>query len=507
MKIINNFFSWLIKKRLHQIELFKQYPVEVQQDWFKKLIDNGIHTDFGNAFHFKKISSIAEYQEIVPVSTYENLQPFIEKVHKGKQKVLWPTEVKWFARSSGTTGSKSKFIPVSYEALEECHYKAGKDMLAIYCSNYPETNVFTGKGIGVGGSHQIHEVNSEEYYTGDLSAILMQNLPFWAEILRTPDISIALMDEWEEKIDKIASTTINQNVVHLSGVPSWSLLLLEYILKKSGKRYIDEIWPEFEVYFHGGVNFAPYRKRFKDLFSKSSPRLMETYNASEGFFGLEDVVNSGELLLMLDYGIFYEFIPLSEIDNPYPPALTLEKVETGKTYAMIITTNGGLWRYLIGDTIEFTSLNPFRLKIMGRTKSFINIAGEELMVDNADYALSEACQKTGAIIAEYTAGPCSTKSSGRAYHQWMMEFIVPPKDLNFFTEVLDNALKSRNSDYEAKRYKNMILSIPIVEELPKGTFYNWLKSKGKLGGQNKVPRLSNNDHIIKELIVLKHQQL
>lgn len=372
-------------------------------------------------------------------------------------------------------------------------------MLAMYCNNYPETSIFTGKALGIGGSHTIYEVNSEEYYTGDLSAILMKNLPFWAEFIRTPDLSIALMDEWEQKIDMIARTTVSQNVASIQGVPSWSLLLMEHVLKVSGKQYIDDVWPGFEVYFHGGVHFGPYRKRFLSLFRSKQPRLMETYNASEGFFGLEDAPGSGELLLMLDYGIFFEFVPLNELDSPFPKALTLENVEKGKTYAMLITTNGGLWRYLIGDTIEFTCLKPFRIRIKGRTKSYINIAGEELMVDNAEQAMNEACEKTNAIINEFTAAPFMDKEKNITAHHWLVEFTIPPKDLNFFAEVLDNALKSLNSDYEAKRYKNMILAFPLVEQLPAGTFYKWLRKKGKLGGQNKIPRLSNSNDIILEI--------
>jgi len=499
MKFINSIFSWIIKKRLHQIELFVRYPEEVQLEWFKKLIENGAFTEFGTQYNFKDIHSISDFQQRVPVCTYDEFKPWIDKVLNGQQRVLWPSEVKWFAKSSGTTGDKSKFIPVSYEAIEECHYNAGKDMLAIYCNNYPETRVFTGKIIGVGGSHAIHEVNNEEYFTGDLSAILMKNLPFWAEFIRTPDLSIALMDEWEEKIERIVQITIHKNVVSISGVPSWSLLLLEHVLKVSQKKYIDEVWPEFEAFFHGGVNFSPYRERFYNMFSGTKPRLMETYNASEGFFALEDVIDSGELLLMLDYGIFFEFIPLSELGNPFPKALTLVDVEIGVNYAMIISTNSGLWRYLIGDTVEFTSKQPFRIKITGRTKSFINLAGEELMVDNSDRAIADACSKTGAVVNEYTAGPVFGSVRAKAAHHWLIEFKKAPNDLNFFTEMLDNALKKYNSDYEAKRYKNLILDIPLVESIPEGAFYHWLKEKGKLGGQHKVPRLSNSPLILQEI--------
>jgi len=501
MKFINSLFSWFIRKRLHQIELFMLYPEEVQLDCFTMLLENGKNTDFGKKYKFSEITNIKQFQQRVPVHTYEDMQPYIEQIRQGKHQVLWPSEIKWFAKSSGTTGSKSKFIPVSWEALEECHYKAGKDMLAIYCNNYPETKFFTGKSLGVGGSHSIHEINSEEYYTGDLSAILMKNLPFWAEIIRTPDISIALMDEWEEKIDLIVETTLTQNVASISGVPSWSLLLLDRVLQASGKKTIHEVWPDFEVFFHGGVNFAPYKQRFFDMFSpEKRPRLMETYNASEGFFALEDIPGSEQLLLMLDYGIFFEFIPIAEVGKPFPQALTLPEVELEKNYALVISTNGGLWRYLIGDTIEFTNLNPFRIKITGRTKSFINLAGEELMVDNSDKAITEASQKTGAIVSEYTAGPHIDKENGITTHRWLIEFSVAPSDLNFFAEILDNSLKSLNSDYEAKRYKDMILTKPIIENVPPKTFYNWLKMKGKLGGQNKVPRLSNNNQILLEVL-------
>jgi hypothetical protein len=501
MKFINSFFSWFIRKRLHQIELFMLYPEEVQLDCFNMLIDNGKNTDFGRKYKFSDITSIKQFQQQVPIHTYEDTQPYIEQIRQGKHQVLWPSEIKWFAKSSGTTGSKSKYIPVSWEALEECHYKAGKDMLAIYCNNYPETKLFTGKSLGVGGSHSIHEINSEEYYTGDLSAILMKNLPFWAEFIRTPDMSIALMDEWEEKIDLIVETTLSQNVVSISGVPSWSLLLLDRVLQASGKKTIHEVWPEFEAFFHGGVNFSPYKQRFFEMFSPDKkPRTMETYNASEGFFALEDIPGSEQLLLMLDYGIFFEFIPINEVGKPFPQSFTLPEIEMGKNYAVVISTNGGLWRYLIGDTVEFTNLNPFRIKITGRTKSCMNLAGEELMVDNSDRAITEASNKTGAIVSEYTAGPHIDKENGITTHRWLIEFSVAPSDLNFFAEVLDNSLKSLNSDYEAKRYKDMILSEPIVEAIPQNTFYNWLKMKGKLGGQNKVPRLSNNNQIILEVL-------
>ena len=481
------------------MDFFMRYPVEVQEELLKKLLDFASNTEFGRQYRMHEIQTITDFQQRIPVHTYDDLKPYIEKIRQGNQQVLWPSEIKWFAKSSGTTSDKSKYIPVSWEALEDCHYKAGKDMLAVYCNNYPDTKIYTSKSIGVGGSHSIHEVNSEEYYTGDLSAILMQNLPFWAELIRTPDLSIALMSEWEEKIEKIVNTTIDKNVTSLSGVPSWSLLLLDRVLEATGKKYVEEVWPDFEAYFHGGVNFAPYKKRFLDMFSAKTPRLMETYNASEGYFAMEDVPGSGELLLMLDYGIFFEFVPLHQTESKFPQSLTLDQVEKGVGYALVITTNGGLWRYLIGDTIEFTSLFPFRIKITGRTKSFINIAGEELMVENAENAIAEACEKTGAVVNEFTAGPYLDNNDNPSAHHWLIEFSSPPSDIQFFSEILDNSLKSHNSDYEAKRYKNMILQFPVIEAVPHNTFYEWFRLKGKLGGQNKVPRLSNDTKILMEI--------
>jgi hypothetical protein len=499
MKFINSLVSWFIKKRLHQIDLFIRYPIEVQHELFNKLIEYGKQTEWGNTFGYKKIKSISDFQKYVPISRYDDIKHYIDRIKKGEKKVLWPTEIKWFAKSSGTTSDKSKYIPISNESLEDCHYKAGKDMLAIYCNNYPETKIFTSKGIAMGGSQSINEIEGSDYYAGDLSAILMKNLPFWAELLRTPEISIALMDEWEEKILQIASATKNDNIVHLSGVPSWSILLLEQVLSISKKQYINEVWTDFEVYFHGGVNFTPYKDRFFEMFSDKKPRLMEIYNASEGFLALEDQAGTNELLLMLDYGIFYEFIPLDELENEHPQALLLNEVQLGTQYAIVISTNGGLWRYLIGDTVIFTSLYPFRIKITGRTKSFINIAGEELMVENAERAISEACSKTHAIIDEFTVGPIYSNGITKSKHQWLIEFKTLPNDITFFTEILDNALKHLNSDYEAKRYKNMILDTPDVITVPNGTFYKWLKQNGKLGGQHKVPRLSNNNTLITQI--------
>ncbi len=500
MAILNAVVSWLMKKRAHQIELFIKYPQEVQLEWFRRLINHGKPTEWGRKYDYRSIKSIEQFAQRVPISSYEDLKPYIERLRNGEQNILWPEEIKWFAKSSGTTSSKSKFIPVSNSSLEECHFKGGKDMLSLYVINYPDAEIFDGKGLVMGGSHNINEIPNETYYDGDLSAILIQNMPFWAQFMRTPDMSIALMDEWESKIEKMARQTMQDDVRSLSGVPSWMLVLLKKIIEISGKETISDVWPDLEVFFHGGVSFGPYREQFKTLIPSDKMHYMETYNASEGFFGIQDQKNSYDMLLMLDYGIYYEFLPVDQFDVAEPKAIPLSEVELDCNYALIITTNAGLWRYKIGDTIRFTSLNPYRIRITGRTKNFINIAGEELIIDNAEKALSIAMEKCHATISEYTAGPLFFENSEKAAHEWIIEFNEPPENIDYFADTLDNALKSLNSDYEAKRYHDMVLRPLIIKPAPKGTFYKWLKMKGKLGGQHKVPRLKNDRELLDELL-------
>jgi hypothetical protein len=489
-----------MKKRYHQIELFMKYPYEVQEEWFKRLISNGKNTEWGIKHNYASISNIDKFRTRVPVTDYDTLKPYIDRLRNGEQNILWNSEIKLFAKSSGTTSSKSKFIPVSEESLEECHFKGGKDMLSMYCYNYPDTLLFDGRGLSMGGSHQITEINNETYYDGDLSALIVEKLPTWAEFIRVPKKSVALMEKWEEKIEKIATETISHNVTNILGVPSWTLLLLRRILQITGKKNIKEVWPNLEVFFHGGVNFSPYVNQFNELVSPSQINYMETYNASEGFFGLQDQKNSSELLLMLDYGIYYEFMPLEELDKEFPKTLSLYEVEEHVNYALVISTNAGLWRYVIGDTIKFTSKNPHRIKITGRTKNFINAVGEEVIEDNAIKALAIACEKCGAEIHEFTAAPVYFKANENASHEWLIEFERSPQSIEYFSETLDNALKSLNSDYEAKRYHNMVLRPPIVKEVPHKTFYNWLKAKNRLGGQFKVPRLSNDRKHVDEIL-------
>jgi len=493
MPLISNVISWFIKKRIHQIELFIKYPHDVQHELLQKLIQTAKDTEWGKKYHFKDIKDYARFKENVPINDYETLKPSIDRIRKGEQNILWPSEITWFAKSSGTTNDKSKFIPVSKEAMEECHFKGGKDLASIYLNNHPESKIFVGKAIGMGGSHQITEIENKEYYDGDLSAILIQNAPFWAEFKRVPSLSIALMNNWEEKIEKIARNTIKHKVTNILGVPSWTLLLFKKILEISGKNNIIEVWPEMEAFFHGGISFSPYKKQFEELLPKKDMYYIENYNASEGFFGIQDQTGIQGMLLMLDYGIFYEFIPKSECGKENPKVFALDEVELNKNYAILITTNSGLWRYQIGDTVKFTSINPYRIIVTGRTKNFINAFGEEIIIDNAEKAISIACKKTSAIVNEYTACPIYMSNDSKSgAHEWLIEFEKEPKSIEQFTIFLDNALKSINSDYEAKRFKDMILQQPIIRKLPNGTFYKWMKLKGKLGGQNKVPRLYNS---------------
>ncbi|MEI8202328.1 MAG: GH3 auxin-responsive promoter family protein [Bacteroidota bacterium] len=501
MAILNSVISWIMKKRIHQIEFFMKYPHEVQNEWLMKLVAAARQTEWGVAYDYQSILTADEFSKRVPLNDYDSLKPFIEKVMKGEENVLWPSDVRWFAKSSGTTSDKSKFIPVTPESLEECHYKGGKDMVSFYCNNYPDSQLFSGRGLALCGSHKINEINSEMYY-GDLSAIILENLPFWAEFIRVPQKSIALMDEWESKIDMMARATLNHNVTNISGVPSWTLLLLKRILEITGKDNISEVWNNLELFIHGGVSFDPYREQFRKLIPSPSMHYLETYNASEGFFGIQDRTDSQDMLLMLDYGIYYEFIPMDEFDNANSRTIPLHQVKENVNYAMVISTNSGLWRYIIGDTIMFKSLNPYRIRITGRTRSFINAFGEELIIDNAEQALLIACQKSAAVITEYTAAPVFFSDDQKAAHQWLIEFDKEPENLEYFTEVLDNALKSINSDYEAKRYRDLLLQKPIIQSLPKGTFYQWLKKNGKLGGQNKVPRLSNNRILLEQILDL-----
>lgn len=501
MAIIPSIVNWLNAKRINQIELFKKYPHETQKEALYRLIAKAASTEWGIKYNYSSIASVKEYQSRFPVQTYEEMIPYVERLRRGEPNLLWPGEIKWFSKSSGTTSTKSKFIPISRESLEDCHYRAGKDILILYAIKHPDTHIFSGKSLTLGGSHKINQFSNDSLY-GDLSAILIENAPFWVEIIRTPKQKIALLEDFQEKLDLITRTTINENVTSISGVPSWYLVLIKQILEYTGKSNLLDVWPNLEVFFHGGISFIPYRDHYKKMIAGDQMNYMETYNASEGFFGIQDEPERNDMLLMLDYGIFYEFIPADKINSDSAPAYTLAEVEEGINYAIIISTNGGLWRYMMGDTIVFTCLNPYRFRISGRTKHFINVFGEEVIIENADKALETACKETGSLIAEYSAGPVFMNSESKGYHEWIIEFEKEPADLEAFIDSMDNALKSVNSDYEAKRYKDLNLGRPLCRSVPRGTFTKWLRMNNKFGGQNKVPRLSNSREYIEDLLII-----
>ncbi len=498
--IVNSIASWFLKKRIHQIELFLKYPIEVQNELLNNLLKTAKDTEIGEKYDFNSIINYEQFVKNVPICTYEDIYPEIERARLGTKNVFWPTSIKWFAKSSGTTNAKSKFIPVSAESLENCHYAASKDLLCMYLNNNEKSQLFTGKSLRLGGSKELYKENGTIF--GDLSAILIDNLPFWAEFSSTPSNKVSLMSDWEAKLEAIVKETLPENVTSLAGVPSWMLVLLNTVLEISGKQNLFEIWPNAEVYFHGGVSFTPYRKQYEALFPKKEFQYYEIYNASEGFFAIQDQNNSSELLLMLDYGIFYEFIPMENYGNAEAKAIPLEAVELNTNYAIVITTNAGLWRYKIGDTVRFTSLKPYRIKVSGRTKHHINAFGEELIIENAEEALQEVCKQTNTEIVDYTAAPVFMKGKEKGAHEWIIEFKKAPKNLNKFNQLLDAALQRVNSDYEAKRANNITLKEPKIHIARQQLFYDWLKKNNKLGGQHKIPRLSNSREYVEELLVL-----
>lgn len=496
----NSIFAWVMKKRLHQIDLFRKYPLEVQHELFERMLQNAAKTAFTQQFQLAKITDYHSFRSEIPLQDYDTMKPWIDRLMAGEQNLLWPQDTKWFAKSSGTTSDRSKFIPVTRESLEECHYKGGKDLLALYYENYPNRKLYKGKHLIVGGSAQILPL-THDAYQGDLSAIIVKNLPWWAEIRRTPSREIALMSEWESKIEKMALSTMHEDVYIIAGVPSWTMVLANKILEISGKKNLREVWPNLELFMHGGVSFEPYRDAFRQLIPFDDMHYVETYNASEGFFGIQDVGGSRELLLMLDYGIYYEFIPMESFNGlNSETVINLTEVETNVEYALVISTNGGLWRYILGDTIRFTSTQPFRFVITGRTKSFINAFGEEVIVNNTDKAIAEACLKTNAQIRDYSVAPVYMQGTDKGKHEWIIEFVTEPEDRKRFEWILDETLRSINSDYDAKRTNDMALEFPLIRYVENGTFDEWLRTKGKLGGQHKVPRLSNNREIVEQLL-------
>ena len=490
--MINALGQKIVAKRIPQIEQFMLHPLDTQQQVFDSLISEASMTVWGRYYDYASIKNWETFNERVPVNDYESLLPFFDRIRAGENNVLWNSQIKYFSKSSGTTSTKSKFIPVSEEALKECHYRAGKDMVALYCYNYPNNKLFDGRNVALGGSRQRNEL-SEDIFCGDVSAIIIDNLPVWAEIYRIPKKRIALMPEWEAKLNLMVQSISTANVASLSGVPSWMMVLLKHVLEYNSKTKIMDLWKNLEVYFHGGVSFVPYKAKFDQIIGKPI-NYMETYSASEGFFGLQNSKDDDSLLLLLDYGMYYEFIA---VDDANQKVINLSQVQEGINYIMLISTNAGLWRYKIGDTITFTQLTPYRFKITGRTKHFINACGEEIIVDNAIKALEAACAATHAIVSEYTVAPVFAPYY---CHQWLIEFEKDPSDMKLFTEVLDSALQSVNSDYEAKRYRDMVLKCPLVQKVPPSTFYTWLKGKNRLGGQYKIPRLFNTREYVDEIL-------
>lgn len=504
MKIFSPAISRLIRFRFWRIEHWVAEPIAAQREVLQDLITHGQYTQFGRKYKFSEIFNIRKFKETVPIHEYNDLKPYIDQIMAGEDSVLWNTPVEWFAKSSGTTSDKSKFIPITKESIEDNHFQGSKDVLSIYYNEYPESDLLTGKGLVIGGSHQVHPIKDDIQF-GDLSAVLLENAPIWSSLIRTPELSIALMDDWEEKIERLAQTTINEPVSSIAGVPTWTLILLKRILEITGKRTIKEVWPQFELYIHGGVSFTPYKEQFKKIIGGET-KYLEIYNASEGFFAAQDNIEEEGMLLFLHHGIFYEFMPIEEYGKPHPKTIGLDKVEIGKNYAIVISTNGGLWRYLVGDTIQFVHLDPYRIKVSGRIKQYINAFGEEVIADNTDQAISQACEEFGVIMNEYTAAPIYMSDHQSGAHEWLIEFEVAPNDIVAFTACLDQKLQALNSDYEAKRYKDIALTMPLITSVKKGCFHEWLKQKGKLGGQHKVPRLSNERTFVDEIKIV-HQAL
>lgn len=501
MSLFNIILRKYLINQLPDIDKYRNHAVSLQHKLLKELIFNARNTEFGKKYNFKDIKSYHDFTCSIPIHDYDEIKPYIDRMIIGQQNILWPSNIKWFSKSSGTTHERSKYIPVSKESLRYCHIKGGRDVLASYCNMFPNTSIFRGKGLILGGSLRPAEENSNAQY-GDLSAILIENFPHWADFIRTPSREIALMDEWESKLEKMSEYTINQNVTSISGVPSWMLLLLKKVMKKSGKSNIKEVWPNLELFMHGGVNFEPYREQYQTIIPEGSIFYMQTYNASEGFFAFQDKPDRDDMLLLPDNGVFYEFIPLDQLSTPHPQSFPLEAVEIGVNYAILISTNAGLWRYIIGDTVQFTTRYPHRIKITGRTSSFINAFGEELIIENAEKAIAKACLITQAKVSEYTAAPIYSGNGKSAAHEWIIEFEQQPLNWELFCTTLDEELKIVNSDYEAKRYHNLLLQPPLIHNAPRDTFLNWFTLKGKLGGQHKVPRLSNHRKIIEEILAI-----
>ena len=500
--LLSKVFLYLFKLRFRKIRHFIEYPISVQGKVFQYLISKGSYTLWGKKYKYSQIKTIKDFQRKIPLSTYEDIFPYIEKMMNGERDILWPGKIKWFAKSSGTTNDKSKYIPVSKESLRGCHFKGGKHAVSIYIKNFPNSKIFKGKSLFITGSLSSMNENLN-IKSGDVSAVMFKNSPLWTNSMRVPHKDIALLPKWEEKANLIIKNSKKYNVVSMYGTPTWVLILIEKILKKNNINSIFDIWPNLEVFFHGAVSFAPYKPIFSRLIYQRKINYVEIYNATEGFFAVQDdMYKDGEMLLLLDVGIFYEFIPMDVFGKQNQYAVTLSGVEIDKNYAMVISTNAGLSRYIIGDTVKFVSLKPFRIKITGRTKHFINVFGEEMIVENAEQAILMACNETGCLVKSFTAGPVFMDENKSGAHEWIIEFLSEPNDHKYFFNLIDQNIKNLNSDYDAKRKGDLILGKPIFHVAPDGTFYKWMKKRKKLGGQHKIPRLSNSRIYIEEILIL-----
>lgn len=496
---LTRFIRPILLQRLKKLDAYANNAQDIQTNVLRRLIQKAENTEWGIKHDYASLTSYEQFAAHTPVNTYEELKGYIDRMRQGEKDVLWPGQVKWYAKSSGTTNDKSKFIPVSKDGLKDTHYAGGTDAVVWYLRNNPKSRIFDGRALILGGSHAPN-YNLKDSLVGDLSAILIENINPLVNLVRVPQKATALLSDFEIKRERIAQEALHKNVTNISGVPSWMLSVLNRVLEISGAEHLQDVWPNLEVFFHGGVAFTPYREQYRRIITKPEMNYMETYNASEGFFGLQDDPADPVMSLMLDYGVFYEFIPMDEFEKENPSVLPIWDVEVGKNYAILISTSSGLWRYMIGDTIRFTQKDPYKFIITGRTKFFINAFGEELIVDNAEKGLAEACRKTGAEVLEYTAAPVFMDKDGKCRHQWVIEFSRRPEDIALFAKILDEALQKINSDYEAKRYKDITLQSLEIIEAKKGVFNDWLKSKGKLGGQHKVPRLSNKRDYIEQIL-------
>lgn len=496
--IVNKLY---FQPRRRELERYINEGEEMQHEILQYLVKRGKDTEYGRKYLFSTINNYNDFAQNIPLNTYEELKGYIERMRHGERNILWPGQVKWYAKSSGTTNDKSKFIPITHEGLQNVHYQGGKDVLAYYLSNNPNSKLFSGKGLILGGSHSPN-YNFSNSLVGDLSAILIENINPLANLVRVPSKEVALLSDFEVKRDRMAKEVISQNVTNISGVPSWMLSVLLRVMELSGKKHLQEVWQNLEVFFHGGISFTPYREQYEQLISKQDMQYMETYNASEGFFGIQDDPNDKSMSLMLDYGVYYEFLPMDEFESEKPNIVPLEGVEIGRNYAIIISTVCGLWRYEIGDTIQFTSVRPYKFVITGRTKYFINAFGEELIMDNAEKGIEAACKATGAQISDYTAAPIFMDSNAKCRHQWLIEFTKIPDSISDFERILDSKLQEINSDYEAKRFHDVTLQQLEVVVARKNLFNDWLKLKGKLGGQHKIPRLSNSRKNIDQMLAM-----